>query len=1231
MQAVAATKGGHCSGPPPAEESNQQHKHQSAKSPAKATPSKRRGVAIATEPISQNKRHKAEANAEKKPKPSPESAVSGMKVAQEDSKSVTSEAAQEPAQKMKSAREYQLHCFDMAKQRNTFVYLGTGLGKTLVAELLIQWYLRKQDADDRFIIFLAPGTYLLEQQAAIIERETEARVKVLHGELNNYFSLWNAKDFEEKVSRSEFDVVAIAPDLFVRALQCGFFSMQKDIKLLIFDEAHHCHGRDKYRLVMDLFYFRIEEKLRPKVLCLSASPIKDAELKKENIEERFRKVQRQFDCHIVHPPHRMLQKYMNKVESVVESFADPEKVSLEHVTAAQGVEKGQIFHEMGDCYSPALQLVLKVRFETLTAGVQEHVKKVLESSYWQTLQCQLRDLIWQLGVQAAVVFLKREMLGLTRTDFFLCKCPFCLEIRRQDAAASVAEPKNCLMAQTLVAMGKRLLKYLRAAVKSDQSPMQFVSTKMASLCGVLTRELDKVGKDLKGVIFCKRRLVALELSNLLQSKGLRAEYVVGMKGRDSATMTRKLFNQAMGRFHDSSNNDYINFLVATSVVEEGVDVPACRLIVMFDEVETVKQQIQCNGRARHAEACVVHLVMAAQRKRVLQKLESMREVRVAMDKFVEDFALHVETNSNPRIEKPRVVKDLDKDSLHVEKTGAFITTHTSKAFLHNIFYHFDPTSVEKNRVPLSEPQLSMRGLTKKEESVHEDVLESTSSAASVDPKKTSSSSYVCRLELPPLNDIMNYTGKCMDAICVEGKGKGTREAEYRACLKALIVLHERKILDDNLTVVGRGCPSHNNLHHAPMNRGRAMPVYRITRSLPPYFHQGHGLERKVYPNSQKQSPRLWIYGFVPHIDPVSSSLDPRCGKTDTNKVVESLGPVGLLLPHRISEDELSSLCTDFYPPCIVPGVPSWPRAPSSTQSDTDGNESSASPGEQRSGSVGREGGSDPFHHPVRLRLLNEDPITLSPDEYVQVLLYQKHLFRVSRLIRGQLWWYGMRSYELTGDMILFGCGTLYVVPCYLPLLRVYMYMFAHSGQRVTGSDVMQLDDDLDRYQLVPETLTRPHTQRNWIVAPLNLLRVRDPQTSSSPIAPDFDGDNDAEDASGESSVSRKRKLESKLTPEAKRCKTGSGQTSVLELICWESVKRVCTAVADANARKRLNNDSRFSINTDLIEFVKQNGAFDEGATWSIYCELAMARVLQRIINVNATVITRRYTRRSRAV
>lgn len=52
----------------------------------------------------------------------------------------------------------------------------------------------------------------------------------------------------------------------------------------------------------------------------------------------------------------------------------------------------------------------------------------------------------------------------------------------------------------------------------------------------------------------------------------------------------------------------LNCLFATSVAEEGLDIPDCNLIIRFDLYHTVIQYIQSRGRARHANSRYAHYV-----------------------------------------------------------------------------------------------------------------------------------------------------------------------------------------------------------------------------------------------------------------------------------------------------------------------------------------------------------------------------------------------------------------------------------------------------------------------------------------------------------------------------------------------------------------------------------------------------------------------------------------------
>jgi ERCC4-related helicase len=46
----------------------------------------------------------------------------------------------------------------------------------------------------------------------------------------------------------------------------------------------------------------------------------------------------------------------------------------------------------------------------------------------------------------------------------------------------------------------------------------------------------------------------------------------------------------------------INLMVATSVLEEGVDIPNCHIVICFDAPKTLKAFIQRRGRARRQES-----------------------------------------------------------------------------------------------------------------------------------------------------------------------------------------------------------------------------------------------------------------------------------------------------------------------------------------------------------------------------------------------------------------------------------------------------------------------------------------------------------------------------------------------------------------------------------------------------------------------------------------------------
>lgn len=46
----------------------------------------------------------------------------------------------------------------------------------------------------------------------------------------------------------------------------------------------------------------------------------------------------------------------------------------------------------------------------------------------------------------------------------------------------------------------------------------------------------------------------------------------------------------------------VNLLIATDVVEEGIDVPKCSTVIRFDITKTVRSNVQSRGRARQTNS-----------------------------------------------------------------------------------------------------------------------------------------------------------------------------------------------------------------------------------------------------------------------------------------------------------------------------------------------------------------------------------------------------------------------------------------------------------------------------------------------------------------------------------------------------------------------------------------------------------------------------------------------------
>ncbi|KAF3343611.1 hypothetical protein VdG2_08405 [Verticillium dahliae VDG2] len=125
---------------------------------------------------------------------------------------------------------------------------------------------------------------------------------------------------------------------------------------------------------------------------------------------------------------------------------------------------------------------------------------------------------------------------------------------------------------------------------------------------------------------------------------------------------------------------HLNLLIATSVLEEGIDVPACNLVICFDEPENLKAFVQRRGRARKKDSSLVVLLPGTDH--VPQDWESMEAtMRTHYEREQREIQI---------MEQIEASESAKYEEYVVESTNARLDFENAKAHLSNFCGQLSP-------------------------------------------------------------------------------------------------------------------------------------------------------------------------------------------------------------------------------------------------------------------------------------------------------------------------------------------------------------------------------------------------------------------------------------------------------------------------------------------------------------------------------------------------------------
>ena len=483
-------------------------------------------------------------------------------------------------------REYQRELFLHALHGNTLVYLPTGSGKTLIAAMVLSCM--KKLNPKKLMVFLVDRIPLVYQQSDYIKSQVpDLRVEILAGDIGRFpgdKSRWIAT--VQALSENKIDLLVMTHQILLNLMADDRAVVRmSDISVLVFDEAHHCLGNHCYNQIMRDYYKATSNRFKPLVLALTASPAggDTPQATSKRLEELLSNL-----CVCARMPLRStdLEEYWNRPETAYEvvSMNTKQQLFQSFVESYLTSLRGQIETE-ANC-PRALE-----KLHVLTPNYRGALRKLIERCCGD--KNRVKGLA--LGEHAMHMLSVIEVNNILGDEYAV----ECLEecIRQLQTATSPMEQ----LKKKLIGSSEQLM-VLQSSIANLRRVSRFFSS--SDRYQHLTKELQnfiyRVERDetSRGIIFVKMRKTAYKLCERLRqetgiAEKLNPAFLVGHGQGSDGMDWRGEQEEILKKFRSGE----VKLLVSTSVLEEGLDVPVCNLVIRFDSALTLRALVQTRGRA----------------------------------------------------------------------------------------------------------------------------------------------------------------------------------------------------------------------------------------------------------------------------------------------------------------------------------------------------------------------------------------------------------------------------------------------------------------------------------------------------------------------------------------------------------------------------------------------------------------------------------------------------------
>jgi len=452
---------------------------------------------------------------------------------------------------------------------NSLVVAPTALGKTVIA-LMVSAEILKQK---KKVLFLAPTKPLAVQH----EKSMKKFLKIKDEDIVLITGATPAEKRKKLIENAK--IISATPQCVQNDSVNGKMNLD-EFGLIIFDEAHRAIGNYAYVFIAEQY---IKQCKKPLVLALTASPGGDEEKIQSVCRNLFVK-----NVEIKTHEDSDVKEYVNKINvewvrvNLPKTFLEV-KILLDNFQKKQITAMKQMGFGIGKNYFSRKDMLImqsSIRRELLSEGQKNPI-----------LFSAISRIAALLKVAHALTMLETQ--GTTALNEYMQKMFLDSEKATSSKAVKmIVKDEGIIKAEVLV---KKLIEE------------KIIHPKLEALQNILVKQFTSKPAS-KVLVFNHYRGNIREMEKYLEKiDSIKPKRFVGQatKGNDKG-MTQKVQVQTINELKEGK----YNCLIASSVAEEGLDIPQVDLVVFYEPVPSEIRMIQRRGRTGRKEEGKAIILMA---------------------------------------------------------------------------------------------------------------------------------------------------------------------------------------------------------------------------------------------------------------------------------------------------------------------------------------------------------------------------------------------------------------------------------------------------------------------------------------------------------------------------------------------------------------------------------------------------------------------------------------------